>query len=114
MERQSQIVQEELENELGKTKKNVADLGKIALGIGGGIVLSALVLRGLSGKSGRKNNSGVKRGSKRVYQRFMDQLFSELSFQGTKFLLHIAKDMLKPHTISKENAGEEDDSEITG
>lgn len=113
LERQSQIIQGELENELGKTKKNVADLGKIALGVGGGLVLSALVLRSLIGKGGRKNNSGVKRGSKRVYQRFMDHLFSELSYQSTKFLLHIAKDMLNPHTLKKENAGD-DDSEITG
>lgn len=113
LERQSQIVQGEMENELGNAKKSVSDFGKVALGIGGGLVLSALVLRGLTGKGGRNTSSHVKHGSKRVYQRFMDQLFGELSFQSTKFLLSIVKDMLNPHIIKKENA-EEDDSEITG
>jgi hypothetical protein len=112
LERQSQVEQSELEIELMKTKKSVTDLGKIALGVGAGLVFSALVLRGLTGKGGGKSNPKGKQRSKRVYQRFMSQVFSELSFQSTKFLLNIAKDMLKPHTIKEENA-EEDNSEIT-
>lgn len=114
LEKQSQIIQDELESELVKTKKTISDFGKIALVVGGGIVLSGLVLRGLTGRGGKKSDStSGKKSSKRVYQRFMDQLYGELSFQSTKFLLNIAKDILNPHTINKENAGE-DNSEFTG
>ncbi len=112
LERQSRIEKGELENEFEISKRKAGDLGKIALGVSGGLVLSALVLKGLSSKGGEKNKSGRKQGSQRIYQRFIGQLFSELSFQSTKFLLSIAKDMLNPHTIKTENAGE-DDSEIT-
>lgn len=113
LERQSQIIRGELEDELLITKQKVIDFGKIALGVGGGLIFSAIVLRGLVGKGSKKRDSFIKYGSKRVYQRFLNQMMSALSFQATKFFLGIAKDKLSSHKISKENT-EDDDSDITG
>ena len=113
LEKQSQIIRSELEEELEMTKERVINIGKIALGAGSGLLFSALVLKGLIGNKSKKSDSFVKYGSKRVYQRFINQMMSELSFQATKFLLGIAKDKLSSQTILKENT-EDDDSDITG
>ena len=67
------------------TKNKAADLGKIALGIGGGLIFSAILLGGLGGKKAMKSDASVKYRSKRVYQRFMDQLINEFSNQATRF-----------------------------
>ena len=113
LELQSQIVRRELEDELEVTKNKAADLGKIALGIGGGLIFSAILLRGLGGKKGMKSDAYVKYRSKRVYQRFMGQLINEFSNQATRFLLGVARDKLNLYAENKEKA-EDDDSEITG
>ena len=113
LERQSQIIRRELEDELETTKEKVTNYGKIALGIGGGLIFSAIILKGLVGSKSGKSDLLKKHGSTRVYQRFIDQLINEVSNQATMFLLGIIKDKLSSYTGIKENA-EDDDSEITG
>ena len=113
LERQSQIIRGELEDELEITKDKVTNYGKIALGIGGGLIFSAIILKGLVGSKSGKSDLLKKHGSTRVYQRFIDQLINEVSNQATMFLLGIIKDKLSSYTGIKENA-EDDDSEITG
>jgi hypothetical protein len=95
------------------TKEKVINYGKIALGIGGGIIFSAIVLKALVGNSSIKSDSYVKHRSKRVYQRFKDQLIGELSGQAIGFLLRVAKDKFGSHIEKNENA-DDDDSDITG
>ena len=112
LELQSQTVRRELEDELEVTKSKAADLGKIALGIGGGLIFSAILLGGLGGKKGIKSDASVKHRSKRVYQRFTDQLINEFSNQATRFLLGVARDKLNLYVENKEKT--DDDSEITG
>ena len=113
LERQSLIIREELEDELEMTKEKAINLGKIALGIGGGLIFSAIILKGLVGTKSEKNKSLKNHGSTKVYQRFINQLMNEVSNQATMFLLDIIKDKLSSYTAIKENA-EDDDSEITG
>ena len=113
LERQSQIIRRELEDELETTKEKVTNYGKIALGIGGGLIFSAIILKGLVGSKSGKSDLLKKHGSTRVYQRFIDQLINEVSNQATMFLLGIVKDKLNSYTAIKENT-EDDDSEITG
>ena len=112
LELQSQIVRRELEDELVVTKNKAADLGKIALGIGGGLIFSAILLGGLGGKKAMKSDASVKYRSKRVYHRFTDQLINEFSNQATRFLLGVARDKLNLYVENKEKM--DDDSEITG
>ena len=111
LERQSKEVREELRGEIEITKEKLLDIGKIALGIGGGVLLSTLLLKRLGGK---RKDKGIKRkkDSKRVYQRFLNQLASELSFQATMFLLGVIKDKLNSETAG-ENKAEDDDFKIT-
>ena len=108
LERQSKLIKEELEAELGHTKQQITDIGKIVLGIGGGIVISALILGALTSKKKRKTDSNTPYRSKRVYHRFRDQLARELTSQATSFLLGIAKDKLT--TIAEKKENEENDN----
>ena len=113
LERQSQIIRGELEDELEMTKEKVTNFGKIALGIGAGLFFSAIILKGLVGKKSETSDFLKKHGSTKVYQRFINQLINGASNQATMFLLGIIKDKLNSYTAIKENA-EDDDSEITG
>ncbi len=113
LERQSQIIRDELEDELQITKEKVINYGKIALGIGGGLIFSAIVLKALNGNRSIKSDSYVKHRSKRVYQRFIDQMVGELSGQAIGFLLGVAKDKFGSHIEKNENA-DDNDSDITG
>lgn len=112
LEKQSNQVKAELEDELFITRKKVTNLGKIALGIGGGLFFSALVFGRLNTRKGKK--SLVQNGStrKRVYQRFFDQLITELSANASEFIIGIAKDRLRANWDKKEKT-EDDDSEFT-
>jgi hypothetical protein len=112
LEKQSQSIRGDLQDELEITKAKVVDIGKIAIGVSAGLIFSAIILRGLVGKRSNKSKH-LKHGSKRVYQRFMNQLMSELSFQASKFVLGIAKDKLNSHAVIKKKTGD-DDSDITG
>ena len=112
LEKESKMIQADLGGELDVSKGKLMGLAKIILGVGGGLIFSSIVLKSLIGKRSKKGIQG-KLGSKRVYQRFMTQLMSELSFQATRLVLNIAKEKLKSHSIIKENTGD-NDSEITG
>jgi len=113
LEQESQLIREELEGELVDAKERVLDIGKIALGIGGGLIFSAIILRSFIGKSEKNEKPIVKYGSVRVYHRFRDQLIHELSTQATGFILGIVKDRLKSYSSKNKNA-ENDDVDITG
>jgi hypothetical protein len=112
LEAQSEILKQELEGELVVTRTKISDMGKIALGITGGLIFSAIVLGGLSNrKRGKKRGDEYK--SKRVYQRFRDQLAYELSSQAMEFVLGIVKDKLSAYA-AKQELSEDEDTEITG
>ena len=112
LERQSELLKEELEDELKSTREKLIDIGKIALGIGGGLIFSALILRSLIGRKSNYEEGKLHYGSRRVYHRFKDQLIHELSTQATGLMLGIAKDQLKAYRKKTENT-ENDDADIT-
>lgn len=112
LESQSDLIRKELDDELQMTKRKAADLGKIALGIGGGLVLSAIILRGVFGNSDKGEKDG--RGDykpRRVYHKFRDQLVGEISSQVLVFILEIAKDRINSF-LEKDSKTDEDDSEF--
>ncbi len=102
LDRESQKIQSSLNDELEVTKDRIANIGKIALGIGGGLVFSAILLRGLFG------NKGNTRPPRRVYQRFKHQILSELSMHTTNLLIGIAKDKLDGYNKRHKNAENKD------
>lgn len=110
LEEQSAELRKEIESEFELTKHKVSDFGKIALGIAGGLLFSAIILGGLAGRRGKKNG-GNKYSSKRVHHRFKDQLTRELTSQVTDFLINIAKDKLSARLDTKEK--EDNDSAVT-
>jgi hypothetical protein len=111
LERQSELVRQELGDELQSTKKRVTDIGKIALGVGGGLILSAIILRGVFGSN--SDDSGKNYQTRRVYHKFRDQLLGEISSQALVFILGIARDKLKPFLEqSQRTKNEKDDSEL--
>ena len=110
LEKQSAELRNEIESEFEVTKQKVFDIGKIVLGISGGVLFSAIILGQLAGKRGNKDG-GKKYLSKRVYHRFRDQLARELTSQVTDFLLNIAKDKLSARLDT--NVKEDNDSAFT-
>jgi hypothetical protein len=107
LERQSALVRQELGGELQSTKKKVADVGKMVLGVGGGLILSAIILRGFFGNSGDVTEK--KHDTHRVYHKFRDQLLGEISGQALVFILGIARDKLKPY-LQQDTKNQKDDS----
>lgn len=112
LEQESLKIRAELGEELETSKDRILDIGKIALGIGGGIIFSAIVLRGVIGRRSDGEEIAHKYRSKKVYQRFRDQLVRELSMQATKFLLKLAKDKLSEY-IEERDKTVGNDSEVT-
>ena len=111
LEQQSVLIRKEIEGDLEVSKTKIVDIGKVILGIGGGLIFSAIILGGWSGRK-RKGDSDGKHRSKRVYHRFRDQLGHELTGQATDFLLGLAKDKLNQYIGNRENI-KDDDSSIT-
>jgi ABC-type transport system involved in cytochrome bd biosynthesis fused ATPase/permease subunit len=109
LEQQAQLIRQDLGNELQTTKKKVTDIGKIALGIGGGLILSAIILRGVFGNE--SDGEGKRYHTRRVYHKFRDQLLGEISGQALVFILGIARDKLKPY-LEQNTKQEKDDSEF--
>lgn len=109
LERQSAELRKEIRAEIEVTKHKVSDFGKIALGIGSGLIFSAIILAGLAGRKGTKNQA-EKTSSKRVYHRFKDHLARELTSHVTDLIVNIAKDKLSAHQGSKEK--ENNDSAV--
>ena len=112
LEAQSEILKQELEGELFVTRSKIADIGKIALGISGGLLFSAIVLASLGGRK-KQYKKGNEYKSRKVYQRFRDQLAHELTSQATDFILGIVKDKLSAYA-EKQELREDEDTEITG
>jgi len=112
LEAESEVLKQELEKELIVTKTKVSDSVKMALGIFGGLVFSAIVLGGISGRKKKQNSDQKEYKSKKVYQRFRDQLVHELTGQATDFLLGVVKDKLSNYVENSETTRDED-SEIT-
>ena len=54
LEAQSEELRAELEGDLVETKTKVATMGKVVLGVAGGLIFSAIVLGGLSGRKEKK------------------------------------------------------------
>ncbi len=102
LERESQEIKALLNHELEVTKGQVANMGKIALGVGSGLVFSVILLRGLLGGKGNS------RPPRRVYQRFKHQLMGELSMHATNLLLGIAKDKLAEYKKKQDHAENKD------
>lgn len=109
LEHQSDLIKKELEGELQETKKKAIDLGKIALGIGGGIVLSSIILKSVFGN--QKDVEGKRYKPKRVYHKFKDQLLGEISSQVLVFILGIAKDKIN-RFLDQDIKTEKDGSEF--
>ncbi len=108
LEKQSDVIREELELELGLARKKAADIGKIALGIGGGLLFSMLLFRIVfPGKN--EHSQGTH--NKRVYHKFKDQLVGEVSSQALQFILGLAKDKIRAH-IGEDIKAEKHDSEV--
>ena len=110
LEKQSDLIRQELGDELEMTKKRALDIGKVALGIGGGLIVSALILRGVFG--GQRDEEGGKYKQKRVYHKFKDQLLGEISSQALAFILSIAKDRIQSF-VDQNDKAENDGSEFT-
>ncbi len=106
LEKQSQFTRDELNDELEMSKSKIAEIGKITLGVGVGLILSAIVLKGFFSKEVKTENPYRRPKSSRVYQRFFDQLFSELSGQAFEFILKSAKKKLNSYNKNNENASD--------
>ncbi len=106
LEKQSQFTRDELNDELEMSKSKIAEIGKITLGVGVGLILSAIVLKGFFSKEVKTENPYRRPKSNRVYQRFFDQLFSELSGQAFEFILKSAKKKLNSYNKNNENASD--------
>lgn len=111
LQKQSDLIRGEMELELLSAKKKVTDIGKIALGIGGGLVFSAILLRGIFQKKSQ-HTSNTQHQTRRVYHKFKDELVSELSNQALSFILGIAKDKIRAHFQQEKSYGERNDTEI--
>jgi len=107
LEQQSALIRKEIEGDLEVSKHKLSNFGKILLGIGSGLIFSAIVLGRLGGRKS-KGDANSNYHSKRVYHRFRDQLTHELTSQATDFLLGLAKDKLSAHIGKKENEKDED------
>lgn len=103
LERELKEIQVTLNHELEETKGRIANIVKIALGVGGGLVFSAIIIKGLLGSKGND------RPPRRVYQRFKQHLMSELSMNATNLILGIAKDKLAEYK-KKQSYAENKDS----
>ena len=110
LEKQSELIRQELGDELKMTKDRALEIGKIALGIGGGLIVSALILRGIFG--GHHDEEGRKYKQKRVYHKFKNLLLGEISSKALTFILGLAKDRVHAF-IDQDVKAENDGSEFT-
>jgi len=104
LEKKSQYIQNELNDELAVSKSRIADLAKITFGVTAGVVISVIILKGILGKESASDNSYRRKKSTRVYQRFFDQLFSEFSGQAFELVVKTVKKKLNSHNKNSENA----------
>lgn len=109
LEKQTVELQQALSDDLVVTKKKADNVGKILLAVTGGVVLSAIVLRGAFGGKGKGKTSYVKN---RVVHRFKDQLLAELSSQALTFVLDLVSDKVKHQGEDRETNEMNDDPRI--
>jgi hypothetical protein len=104
LERQSDLLREAIDQDLKETRERVIDIGKMALIVGGGVVLSMIVLKSFFGN---KNEEGQAQSRPRVYHRFRNQIGSELSNRAALYFLGLAQEKLmsylQPNRENDEN-----------
>jgi len=104
LEHQSELLREAIDQDLQETRKRAIDIGKMALIVGGGVVLSMIVYKSFFGKSEEGKQAPS---SPRVYHRFRDQIGSELSNRAALFFLGLAQQKLmsylQPNRENDEN-----------
>jgi len=104
LERQSVLLREAIDQDFEETRKQAIDIGKMALIVGGGVVLSMIILKSLFGQKNEEEQAPARQ---RVYHRFRDQIGSELSNRAALFFLGLAQEKLKsylqPNTENDEN-----------
>ncbi len=108
LERHSALLREAIDDDFEDTKKQAVDIGKLALMVGGGVVLSMILLKVFFGKKG-DDDTQIER--PRVYHRFRDQLASELTNRAATVFLGMAQEKLQ--TILQPNQAADDDSEVS-
>lgn len=109
LQKQSELVRGEIELEALLAKRRVKNIGMIALGIGGGLVFSAILLKSIFRK---KDDKPSVRRSRRVYHNFKDKLVAELSNQALLLFLTVAKNKIRAHLLQSTSNVEKNDSEI--
>jgi len=97
LERQSLVLREVIDQDFEDTRKQAIHIGKMALIVGGGVVLSMIVLKSLFGQ---KDEDELTPPRPRVYHRFRDQIGSELSNRAALFFLGLAQEKLKSYLQS--------------
>ena len=101
LERQSDLLREAIDQDLHETRERAINIGKMALIVGGGVVLSMIVVKSFFG---HKNEEGQTQSRPRVYHRFRDQIGSELSNRAALFFLGLAQEKLMSYLQpNKEN-----------
>jgi hypothetical protein len=104
LERQSDLLREAIDQDIEQTRKRAIDIGKMALIVGGGVVLSMIVLKSFFGN---KNEEVQAQSRPRVYHRFRNQIGSELSNRAALYFLGLAQEKLmsylQPNRENDEN-----------
>lgn len=108
LERHSALLREAIDNDFDDTKNQAVQIGKMALMVGGGVVLSMILLKVFFSKNG-DDEAQIER--PRVYHRFRDQLASELTNRAASIFLEMAQEKLQ--TILQPNQAANDDSEVS-
>ncbi len=112
LEKQSEELKKELEGELLSAKNKAKDIGKLALGIGGGFLAVFLSYMIFTKNEGQKDEPEPRHQTRRVYHRFRDQLVGELSNQALLLILGVAKDKMGQH-LKKDANREKDAAEVS-
>ena len=104
LERQSEILREAIDQDIEQTRKRAIDIGKMALIVGGGVVLSMVIYKSFFRQRGEHEQTPSR---PRVYHRFRDQIGSELSNRAAMFFLGLAQEKLmsylQPNRENDEN-----------
>ncbi|MDZ7606344.1 MAG: hypothetical protein U5K79_12335 [Cyclobacteriaceae bacterium] len=104
LERQSELLREAIDQDLNETRERAIDIGKMALIVGGGVVLSMIVFKSFFG---HKDDEEQSHSRPRVYHRFRDQIGSELSNRAALYFLGLAQEKLmsylQPNRENEEN-----------
>lgn len=106
LEHQSALLREAIDQDFEVTTKRMIDIGKMALVIGGGVVLAMIIYKSFFDQ---KENEEPVVNRPRVYHRFRDQIGSELSNRAALFFLGLAQEKLKSYLKSNRENNENPD-----